>query len=115
MGTGLILAVAVAMTLSLQAGRDIEGDANPVYEACLRIGGDAAECGCVSREARSRFTPVQIEIIAYAMPRLENVGTPQAVVDELGLSFDQILNLRQRARNADSVIRAACGTGLSGR
>lgn len=111
-GTGLILAASAVVLLSIQTGRDIGNAEDPVYEACMKAGGEAAECACVSREARSRFTHTQMKIIAQAMPDLDNVGEPQALVEELGLSFDQILNLRQRALNADGVIRSACGTGL---
>ena len=49
------------------------------------------------------------------MPDLSRVGEPQDLVDSLGLSLDQVLNLRQRVSYAEPVFRQACGIGLSDR
>ena len=112
-GKGLVLAMAVAAALPAQDNSGSgDTDRDPVFAACVKAGGEAAGCACVSREARSRFTPLQMQVIAHAMPDLRNVGQPQAEIDALGFNFDQILNLRQRALNADDVIRNACGIGL---
>lgn len=116
---GMIAAVfaMTAATVSLLAQPPVRSEnssGDPVLEACIEAGGTRNDCFCVSRELRSRFTPRQITVIAEAIPDVERVGEPQSLVDELGFTFDQILNLRQRAMRADPVIRAACGRGLSG-
>lgn len=85
---------------------------DPVLQACLDSHGARGACECVAREARSRFSSKQRAILAAAMPDIERVGEPQELVDELGLSLDEILNLRRRVSRADTVIRNACGIGF---
>jgi hypothetical protein len=111
-GAGQALAAPLAIALAMQPGASDRETGDPVYTACRDAGGDATACGCVSREARSRFNADQLTIIAAAIPDVRKVGQPQELVDTLGLSLDQILNLRQRAINADRVINAACGIGF---
>ena len=109
-----VIGAAAMLALAQPPVRSPGTAGDRVLEACVEAGGKQSDCACVSREARSRFTPRQITVIAEAMPDIERVGEPQALVDELGFTFDQILNLRQRALRADPVIRSACGRGLSG-
>ena len=109
---GLLTALVLGASTLLQTQTAAPGAEDPVFQACMAQDGDRDACLCVSREAASRFSPNQQTIIAAAMPDMRRVGEPQALVDQLGLSFDQILNLRQRAQRADTVIRAACGRGL---
>lgn len=108
----MITAGTIALLLQGQVSRPAAGD-DPVIAACREAGGSHDSCACVSRELRSRFNPAQITVIVEAMPEIDRVGEPQALVDELGFTLDQILNLRQRAIRADTVIRSACGHGLS--
>lgn len=110
MGT---VAGMAALWLAMLNTQSDEPVVDPVLEACVEAGGGNTACACVSRELHSRFNAAQITIIAAAMPDLERVGEPQSLVDELGFSLDQILNLRQRAMRADPVIRSACGRGIS--
>jgi len=108
-----VMTAATALLLAQPPGRGDSLSSDPVLEACVEAGGTRSACSCVSRELRSRFTPRQITVIAEVMPDVERVGEPQALVDELGFTLDQILNLRQRVLRADPVIRSACGHGLS--
>lgn len=112
-GIGAVVATLLVSLLAQGPARNEEPAGDPVIEACTGSGGTPAECACVSRELRSRFNPSQITVITAAMPDVERVGEPQALVDELGFTLDQILNLRQRVMRADPVIRSACGHGLS--
>lgn len=113
--TGFLQGVVLVAILTGwgQTGPDPEAVRSALMEACQASGGSQDACACVSREAGSRFNERQMRVIVAAMPDMRQVGEPQALADELGFSFDQILNLRQRAMRADTVIRSACGTGLS--
>ncbi|WP_203290826.1 hypothetical protein [Maricaulis parjimensis] len=114
MGKALVLALGLAAGLTAPPETDPETSDNPILEACLSQGGDAAACGCLEREAGSRFSLNQRRVIAAAMPNMSRVGEPQDLVDALGFSLDQVLNLRQRVSSADPVFRQACGMGLDG-
>ena len=109
--SAITAATALLLAQPLAGGAGTTSDR--VLAACVEAGGTHSDCSCVSRELRSRFSPRQITVIAEAMPHVERLGEPQALVDELGFTLDQILNLRQRVMRADPVIRAACGRGLS--
>lgn len=109
-----VMSAAAMLLLAQPSVRSQDAAGDRMLDACIEAGGTRTDCACVSREARSRFTPRQITVIAEALPDIERVGEPQTLVDALGFTFDQILNLRQRALRADPVIRAACGRGLSG-
>jgi hypothetical protein len=108
-GAGLV----AALLMTAQSDPDPEAVRGALVEACEAAGGSPGACACVSREASSRFNERQMRVIVAAMPDMQRVGEPQALADQLGFSFDQILNLRQRALRADTVIRSACGAGLS--
>lgn len=108
-GAGLV----AALLMTAQSDPDPEAVRSALVEACETAGGSPGACACVAREASSRFNERQMRVIVAAMPDMQRVGEPQALADELGFSFDQILNLRQRALRADTVIRSACGAGLS--
>ena len=108
-GAGLV----AALLMTAQSDPDPEAVRGALVEACEAAVGSPGACACVSRETSSRFNARQMRVIVAAMPDMQRVGEPQALADELGFSFDQILNLRQRALRADPVIRSACGAGLS--
>ncbi len=110
--SALVLSLLIGSGVPAHPELDHETAENPIYQACLLNGGDEQECGCLEREARSRFNLNQRRVIAAAMPDMSRVGEPQDLVDALGLSLDQILNLRQRVAYAEPVFREACGQGL---
>jgi hypothetical protein len=108
----LLLSLSIGLATPGHPDADQEQAENPIYQACLAHGGEAMTCGCLEREARSRFNLDQRRVIAAAMPELSRIGEPQDLVDSLGMSLDQILNLRQRVTYAEPVLREACGQGL---
>ena len=111
----LVLSLFIGTGAPAHPETDRETAENPIYQACLAEGGASLACGCLEREASSRFNLSQRQVIAAAMPDLSRVGEPQDLVDSLGLSLDQVLNLRQRVSYAEPVFRQACGIGLSDR
>ncbi|WP_143742901.1 hypothetical protein [Maricaulis sp. W15] len=87
-----------------------------IQNACLASGQAEAVCACIVREANSRFSHGQLELVGAAMPRLERItDDPQVgglLSSEPPLTSEQLQALRQRAEVADVVIRQACGVGL---
>ncbi|WP_291845608.1 hypothetical protein [Maricaulis sp.] len=111
------MAAMAALSLwSASAHAREQGDTSLVHRACIAAGQNASVCACILREAHSRFSHDQLDLVGAAMPWLERITEDRAVAETLSpdrrLSAEQLQQLRQRAEAADVVIRQACGVGL---
>jgi hypothetical protein len=78
-----------------------------VAQDCLQRSGRQASCACLSREAHTRFTDAELRLVVGM-----SEGRFSSQLDQSGLDLIEQETLRRRVRNADQVIRQACGVGL---
>lgn len=83
-----------------------------VFANCIDRGGDHEACHCVSREAHSRFTADELEIVLDASdPDLSGDQRAEAL-RRRGANPTELSSVTRRLVAAEPVIQQACGAGL---
>lgn len=108
----MFLSVLVAVAgLGLLALADASGG-DEVFASCIHRGGDHEACHCVSREAHSRFSADELEIVIVAAdPELSSDERAEAL-RRWGANPTDLSSVTRRLVAAEPVIQQACGVGI---
>ncbi len=111
-GRAVFLSALVAVAgLGLPALVDEPGG-DEVFASCIHRGGDHEACHCVSREAHSRFSADELEIVIVAAdPELSSDGRAEAL-RRWGANPTDLSSVTRRLVAAEPVIQQACGVGI---
>jgi hypothetical protein len=101
--------VVVLLSCADAFGQLEENDTSepPVARDCLQRSDSLSSCICLTREAQTRFTDEELHLV---IGRSESRFSIQ--LDQSNLDLIEQGALLRRVKNADQVIRQACGIGL---
>lgn len=109
---GCVLFILAGCSASAQTD-EASGSSDPIERNCMARGGAEAACACVAREARTRFSPTEIDVIAIASdPGASDREERARRLEALGLSTTEMSTLTRRMIAAETVIQQSCGAGL---